>query len=403
ADTRHDDLLALEARSGKLLWRQPLGEPIESEALVHRGRIYQPTAAGNVVVLEAATGRLLGRIQLGKQRLSTAPVADRTGKFIYVLGEQFNMYVLDVSNTPRCRQVYYIGHRPETIQASPLRIGRYIVLCENYIEEESAKCRIRVLLISAAGAELKELQSQVVRGWVHHPPAVSGNTLIVATDLGIVVLYSAGPPEKEAGLRALHLLPTQQAGNGPRGQAYAYMYTSRDVLVAGLKVRHFQIKTEESQLGRPKDLFDGPASQPIQASPRTGAVKALFVACRQLDSSAVRVYAIDASSLKLGWQTLLGDKPIAVMHTGRAKQLAVLTLGGNLFNVAAEQLTGHATVPKPTDRVQWPVELASLHPTLTMPDGTRVYTPSGSPRSLLVSSAADGSGQKPLRLPERLA
>ena len=85
-DTRHDELIAVRARSGRLVWRQPIGEPIEAAPLVHRNKIYQPTGKGNIVVINPTTGSIDGRLQFGEQRLYTTPVTDESGQHLYVLG-----------------------------------------------------------------------------------------------------------------------------------------------------------------------------------------------------------------------------------------------------------------------------------------------------------------------------
>ena len=77
-----DDLLSLDARTGKLLWSFSLrrehvdgGEPAALPPAVAANRLYVATRAGQVLRVDPQHGRIDGRIEIGEP-LSTQPVFD---------------------------------------------------------------------------------------------------------------------------------------------------------------------------------------------------------------------------------------------------------------------------------------------------------------------------------------
>src|SRR5207253_166073 len=113
---------------------------------------------------------------------------------------------------------------------APLRMNRYLVLCENITP---TTCRIRVLLLSPDYATVEEIQRiPPINGWVYRTPSVRGNLMFVATDAESVEIYSAGPPEKaDASGFTKVMSASGPLPAGPRGPAYPLAYTERDLLV----------------------------------------------------------------------------------------------------------------------------------------------------------------------------
>jgi outer membrane protein assembly factor BamB len=400
-DTRHHELLAVRSRTGQLVWRQTIDEPLEAAPLFHRGRIYQPTGAGNIVVVDPVTGRVDGRLQFGTQRLATTPIADASGGHLYVLGEQYVLYVVTLGAPPKCDQVLYLAHRPDSIVASPLRMQRYLVLCEN---DSGSGCRLRVLLLAPDGGSVEEIQRIAINGWVHSSPAVFGNRMFVATDLETVLVYEGGPPEKADGFAPVPI-KTVSGGTAPAGtrpQAYSMFYSETDLLVAGSMVRHFKYTAEKQTLEPSAEKLAGAASQPIQRFPVTGNVNSLFVARRLPNSSAVAFTALDAASLEPRWEIVLGTGLVALLPTDPTKtNWIALSRTGQVFAVPAATLTGGGVVDKSAGRVGGENDaLSDQFAPLALSGGSAVFV-SGAANRLFVSAAAAGS-PKPIDLPAPL-
>jgi outer membrane protein assembly factor BamB len=400
-DTRHRELLAVRVRTGQLVWRQTLDEPLEAAPLFHRGKIYQPSGAGSLFVIDPATGRVDGRLQFGEQRLATTPVADASGGHLYVLGEQYVLYVITLGAPPKCDQVLYLAHRPDSVVASPLRMQRYLVLCEN---NSGSGCRLRVLLLSPDGGSVEEIQRIAINGWVHSTPAVFGNRMFVATDLETVLVYEGGPPEKADGFAEVPIknISGGTAPAGTRPQAYSMFYSETDLLVVGSMVRHFKYTAEKQTLEPSAEKLPGAASQPIQRFPAMGNVATLYVARRVPNSLAVAFTAIDAASLEPRWEIVLGTGLLALLPSDPAKaNWIALSRTGQVFAVPTATLTGGGVVDKSVGRVGAENDaLSGQFAPLVLSGGAAIFV-SGAANQLFVTAAAAGA-PKPIELPAPL-
>ncbi len=398
-DTRHDELIAVHSRNGQLVWRQPIGEPLEAAPLVHKNKIYQPTGKGNIVVIDVATGRIDGRLQFGEQRLYTTPVADETGQHLFVLGEQYVFYVITLSAAPKCDSLVYLAHRPDSIIAAPLRMQRYLVLFEN---DTATACQMRVFLLSTDGATLEEIQApkEKLPGWVHHVPAVVGNIMFIATDLEIVEVWSGGAPEKREGYKKETTAGQVSTLAGTRPQAYSLAYTEKDLLVIGSKMRHYDYKKEQQVLAPSQEKLEGAAVQPIQRYPATGRVELLFVARRIPGSSSVQFTAIDAATLAPRWDVQLSAGLLSLQPADAANSAWVaLTKSGQVYSIPAASLAAGGVLDKPVARSADAVELSDRVPPVLLADGSSVYAPSGTSNSLFTRAAAATAPIVPLELP----
>jgi outer membrane protein assembly factor BamB len=407
SDARHDELVAVQAKSGKVVWRQPLGEPLEAAPLIHRGKIYQPGGKGSLFVIDPNTGRIDGRLKFGEQRLATTPAADLSGTHLFLLGEQYLLYIITLGGVPKCEDIYYTAHRPDSIIASPLRMLRYLVLCEN---STSNTVRMRVFLLKLDGTMDSEMQQlpppgqPPINGWIHHPPAVFGNLMFAATDLETVYVYSGGPPEKADGFTPV---PVKTAGGGTmppgtRPQAYPMYYSERDLLVAGSMVRHFSYEAEKPVLGPSKDgeQLPGAASQPIQRYPATGGrVDSLYVGRRIPGSSGIAITGLDSKNLSVKWEASLGTGVLAIQPADASKSTwIVLTRSGLVYSVPAATLAAGGVIDKPIGRIEIEGELSDKAEPLVFPDGSSIYTPSGTPNRLFFRASSADAQVRPVDL-----
>jgi outer membrane protein assembly factor BamB len=411
-DTRHDELLAIKSRSGDLVWRQPFGEPLEAAPLVHRNRIYQPTAKGNMFVMDARTGRIDGRIQFGEQRFGTTPVADAAGSHLFLLGEQYVLYVITLSATPTCDFVAYLAHRPDSIFATPLRMERYLVIYENDTASETGNgSQMRVFLIEPDGTSLSEIQrpKDKLSGWVHFAPSVEGNLKFVATDAEIVEVWSGGPTEKAAGFKKETTAGQVSALEGTRPQAYSLRFTEKDILVHGSKVRHYEYKKEQSVLAPSKEMLDGAAVQPIQRYPASGNARLLFVARRIPGSAAVLFTALDAGSLEPRWEVQLGTGLVSLLPTDAAASVWVaVTRSGSAYAIPSGTLTAGGILDTPTTRVdrsrgEPAIELSDRLPPVALPDGSSVFASGTGAKMLYVRGAGAAAPLRSIEIPAALA
>lgn len=90
---------ALDARSGRLLWRTPVGAPTYAAPVVEGTRVYTTTKAGKIMALDAQTGRIVGTLSVGGHFGPAYPVL--VNGTLYVGNTDGTLYAVAVSRLQR--------------------------------------------------------------------------------------------------------------------------------------------------------------------------------------------------------------------------------------------------------------------------------------------------------------
>ena len=80
-DARHEELVRLDGRTGKVAWRQGTDGPIHAPPLVAGNQLVQATPGGKVLLVNVGSGELQGTIDLGRPLCGT-PVGDENGQIL---------------------------------------------------------------------------------------------------------------------------------------------------------------------------------------------------------------------------------------------------------------------------------------------------------------------------------
>ncbi len=388
-DARSNELVRLDARTGAIAWRQPIGGPVADPPLVMGALAYQSTPAGKLLVIELATGELRGTLELGRP-LARTPVADESGRWIYALGEEANLFVID-RESMACRAVEYIGHAPGSIGAAPLRLGRYLILAENH---RPAAGRLLVYLIAEDGPKLRRRQEIELTGWLWDAPATAGSTLWAAGDEGGLSVFAIGPYDATDPLRPLAKLANESQSLGP---TFLSLRSEREGIVASGRSARVDLDAERGTLAARWTLGQaGPALAAPQAAGR------LTVLTQQSDQGGgVALWGIDPTGGSVAWRTDLGvawrSPPSATVDGG----LATLGARGDDLRIPADRLAEGGFVEQPLPR---PGDTLAIGPGLDrIEGGGRVILapPDGSP--FVWTRPAAGGELTRLTLPSPLA
>lgn len=191
-DVDHQELQRVNAANGELKWRLPVEDRPGAAPLVTRSRALLPTQSGKLIEVELDSGNSPGFYQF-PQALRVPPVVDSQGQFLFQFGEHSNLYVIALAEA-RCESVFYVGHDPGTISAPPVMVGDFLVAAENYGLTDS---RLRVLQRDEeTKAVVERLATTPITGHIHTEPLVSGRTLVVTTDLGAVQVFDVQRADK---------------------------------------------------------------------------------------------------------------------------------------------------------------------------------------------------------------
>lgn len=319
-DSKHQELLSLDERTGQLAWRQQVGEPIAAPLAVE-GRIFLATPSGKLYVLEGSSGTRLGYLQFA-QPLKVTPIVDRTGQQLILIGDHSSIYTISLADL-KAAGVYYLGHASGSITQPPAQALNRLAVLEN---DGVATSRLRILALDGNGVVTGQVTERRLQGLAATPPLVSSRRLIVVTDRGELTAFDVGTGE---GADALIQVATREP-------------TSRDPLVRHTLMTQGAIWVGDNQLTKYAVLPTGDRL-PVQ-SLENSFVRSTFdhplalfgqtlVHVRRIDGRAgATVTAIDESSGRVLWNNELGVPPVATPLVDEAQRaVAMVDVNGLVY------------------------------------------------------------------------
>jgi outer membrane protein assembly factor BamB len=386
-DARHDELLRLDGKTGKLAWRLELGERVVDPPLVLGNQVYQATPSGKILAIDLSTGALRGTLNVGR-RLARSPVVDESGEHLYVLGEEDCLFVLG-REPLACLAVEYLGHEPGSVACTPTRVGRFLVVAENRTLTDG---QWRVFVLDESGVGLKLRQTLPVAGWTWGTPSSMGSVLWSVSDRGEIDAYSIGLYDSENPLKPI---ATIAADPSPSGPAFGMARSEREFWVAGGRPGRFELNTESGKLGGVWTLGSiGAALAPMQVAGR------LVVFTQQTsDGPGVALWGLDAQTGSVRWRTTLGASwPIPPTSGKEPGSLATSGFDGKDLVLSPDLLSRGGFVEQPMPRAGVFRLPASGALRLACGDST-VLVPSATGSQLLVRQ---GGKYRPIDLPSPL-
>jgi outer membrane protein assembly factor BamB len=308
-DSRHNELYRAEARTGAMIWRLDLEEPVDDAPLVLGNRIYQTTPSGKILQIDLATGELQGTLDTHRP-LTRAAVNDESGRYLYVLADEASLFILQ-RDPLSCVGVEYLGHEHASIACAPLRLGRYLIVAENNSFKDG---RLRVFLLDSEGPGVKEVQTISRPGWTWSQPTSLGSIVWATEDRGGLTAYSVGPYDAKVPLRVVASLAPDAESSGP---AFARARTEREVWVSSGRTARRDLDAERGKMLTSWTFVTaGPALAPIQTA------AGLAVLTHQAtDGRGVALWGLNPGDGKVVWRTTLGApwvSPPSSAETGGA-------------------------------------------------------------------------------------
>ncbi|MFO0888195.1 MAG: PQQ-binding-like beta-propeller repeat protein [Isosphaeraceae bacterium] len=339
-DARHGELLRLDSRDGRLIWRQELGEAVDSPPLALGEQLFQTLPGGRLLVISLGSGEVQASVDLGMP-LSQSPVSDEQGRHLYVMGRRDCLFVL-AREPLGCTAVEYLGHEDLSIPCAPLRLGRFLVVAENDRAEDS---RWRVLVLDEDGSKLRLAQQVAVPGWTWSTPASSGSVLWATGDKGGVEAYALGDYASKNPLRSIARLNPDAVASGP---AFGLAASERELWLAASRSGKYELDPERGQISVRSALANmGPALAPLQLAGRH-----LAATYQDPETGGVNICGVDPDSGTLAWRTVLGAPwPNGPVVSPDGAGITCLGPGGKELTIPASLLAsgGFATqaLPRP--------------------------------------------------------
>lgn len=346
-------VVALVARTGKVVWRCSLSSPCLGRPVLVGRRLLVPTLGGRVEEVEISGGRRLGAYQLG-QPLIAGGVRQPGTSLVWFPADEYCVYALDAAKRT-CVAVLYTGHAAGALRDVPTFLPG-----EPTPGIKSAGPAGWLLLCLARGAGETELRpyalpirdpdqpptgpSATVRGWASTAPWYRAGTLALATDAGTLGLWGVRLPGNRDPLLFSYLEDASFAVDDGAEQTRSRLaHSDADnywVLTRG-RMHRLQATFDGAKgpglLPRwPQPPSLGTPLHACQARSGRDGQTVLYVATQRPDRPSCLSSALDAKSGALLWQRQLGG--VALRPPIVLGQHVLLRAAGGLLRFDAEKL-----------------------------------------------------------------
>lgn len=355
ADSVRHEIVRVDAATGELRWRSPLGEPFDAAPLIASDTILVATRSGRLVRIDMKTGESPGHTVF-PQDLRVAPAAAERHKLLYQVGDHSNLYVLSADDG-QCREVAYLAHLPGTVRVPPVPLGRYVIVVEN---DKLHDATIRVLLTDENGLALQQVHTEAIVGHVDVSPVVAGNgrLLLIATDRGALYAYEIGTPGQ-----GRHLVQVAQRAATDDEPAPAYpLVRGTQFWVAGRGLTSYDIQAARGRL-TPRRVIAGHSTH-LQTPVPVGDAVIHVRSERKIPGVIVAAHNVAGNDgANPIWETFLAAPLTVPPSVGSDGAISAVTTTGGYFVVEGDALDGAAIVDEPV------AEINVLRPPQPLPSG----------------------------------
>jgi outer membrane protein assembly factor BamB len=341
-DSRSNELLRLDARTGALKWRLELKEPVADPPYLMGNLLVQTLPSGSLLLIRLESGDLETTITLGRP-LARSAVSDESGQHLYILARQDCLFILG-RDPLSCIGVVYLGHTDGAVPCPPLRLGRFLVILENETLYES---RMRVMVLDNEGAKARPVQELKVSGWTWQTPANSGPIVWGIGDKGGYEAFSVGDEGNKTPFKSVARLT---ADNTPSGPAFAVARSDREVWVASGHSGRYELDVEKGVIDLKATLAQpGPALSPMQT-----AGKLIVLSFQDQESRGAALWGIDPESATIAWKTVVGAPwPTSPSAAAGGDGLEMIARDGQELQISPDNLVRGGflvqVLPKPGD------------------------------------------------------
>jgi outer membrane protein assembly factor BamB/TolA-binding protein len=347
ADSVRNEVVRVEATTGKPRWRAEIGEPFRAPPAIFRQQVVVATSSGRMVKLDAASGEVVGAIEV-PQPLVVRPATDSRERLYYQPADHSNLYVLSAGDGT-CQEVFHLGHESGRVRAAPVVVGRYLLVAEN---RGAADGVLHVLKTDDKGLALESAQQHPYQGHVVTAPEVAGRSVFLATDHGAILVFEVATSDQAPPLAKV----TEKLAE-PESSVIRYLLARGGRLfVAGLGLTRYDVQTAR---GRLSPSWVRQEQSVGLAAPQLFGQKTLINARQRRDFPGVVVAAVRADDGQSIWETHLAAPLAGVITTEPGKKLVAVTELGATFPLDDAQLVRSSNSDSPKASLTVPSPLAA--------------------------------------------
>jgi outer membrane protein assembly factor BamB/tetratricopeptide (TPR) repeat protein len=342
ADATGHQVQRVEAATGRLRWRHPVGQPFDAHPVLAKDCVLVATAAegaGRLVKIDLESGSSRGYVEL-PQPVRVTPAIDARRDRVYLVAEHSNLFVLSLADG-RCQEVAYLGHESGSITTAPILVSRYLIVADNNKLEKST---LRVFSIEAEGGgpAFRPLQQIEMVGHVDTPPLLEDRRLAVVTDRGAIYVFELSGTNAEKPLGQV----ADREAVGRQDLVRFPLLDGGQFWVAGDRLARFDIQGARGRLS-PKGV-DNDDEGAVFVQPLVTVGQTLFHARYEVGLPGLLVSALDMEAGRRLWQTQvaagLAAEPVV---DSQAATVTAVTAAGTLFRVPVSAFQGPSVAGPP--------------------------------------------------------
>ncbi len=386
-DTNHKELVLLDRRTGKLIWRQPIGENLSGPPLVHEGQIYLPTLAKHLCKIDVDTGRMTTRLTFSQNVLAPpALISYSEGNGLLLAGDAALLYTL-ILRPLACAAVSNFGHKAGSISSPLVKMGRLVLMAEN---TGLNKCWLRALAVDEQTKRVSQVAQKDVGGQVRDTPVLRGKTLFVPYGQEQIAAFTVSDNGDQRPLTLIAKHPLQNSVPGPM---FLSVGPDGQLWMASSALRKLLLKTKSIKLD-PAEAAVGLSSQPLQSIGQW-----LYIGRQMPYSRAVFFTQTDRERMTSHWRTVVGSRVLSTTVSQQGVAVCV-TEAGSIFRISGEQIKQGGFVHETAASLKLPEKLRDpLHATLLGDGRIAVNCGAPEPRLWIVNQAGQISQQIKLDAP----
>jgi outer membrane protein assembly factor BamB len=349
-ESASQNLSLVELRSGKLLWRQPLGERPSGPPRLHEGQIYLATASRHLFAIEVESGRIVTRLEFPQAVLGPPALVGETDRLV-IAGEQGVCYTLSIRPL-ECSRVSYTGHQPSSIESPLVEMGPLLLIAEN----ADRSCLLRVIDASAESGRVRQVASYSLKGQVRDRAIIRGKDLFVPFEAEQLAAFTVTNPDDVADsdeTTALAFVDAHAEKEPVSTPIFLTAGSDGQLWMASTALRKLRLTSRKIQT-EPASAAPGEFTQPLQSSGND-----FFIARKLPLGGAVFFSHAARSNLEGNWSTVLGAKILATIPADSGSFVCV-TEGGSVFRVQQSQLVSGAFLTKESDLIDLPENTSTV-------------------------------------------
>ncbi len=399
-DAGRRELVRAAARSGEVVWRHPVGLPLETHPVVARDQVLLAARAGErgrLYWIDLQSGSSSRYAELPQPIRVTPTVDVRRGR-VFLVAEHSNLYVLSLDEGT-CEDVVYLGHEPGGITTPPAAVANLLLVAEN---DRVGGAQIRVLLIEQGeeGTTIRPVQQGELDGHVDTPPAIAGRRLVVVTDRGAVDVFEISGENPDQPLAKV----AERGAEGPEDLVRFSLLAGGQLWLAGDGLSRFDVQTAMGHLA-PKAVSSHDQGDVFLQAP-VAMDQTLYHVRYRPGLPGALVSAVDMDAGKRIWQTQVGVPPAGEPVVEGGEKLVAVNASGACYVVQVNGVKDLAIAGPPSAFVELPESEEILRPfteVVRMPKGVMVLCGRDMARAFALAPMAEPHGLVPLALPGPLS